>query len=128
MSKNLSIRQRLYLILIILSLPLSLLMIYSVYGSYRKQIDQIHTRSTSMARATSIYARSIIGDARNILDELAARPLVRAFDPNRCDPIIRDLKHWHSKFEHLLTARRLRWECRSLAESASFGLHLLCSQ
>src|SRR3990170_2269383 len=106
MSNKLSIRRLLYLVLMVLLIPPSLLLAYSIYSSYREEINSIHLRSLTLARNSSDDAVSLVKEARYILDNLLGRPLIRALDSNRCDPILHDLMRWHREFANLSTMDR----------------------
>jgi diguanylate cyclase (GGDEF)-like protein/PAS domain S-box-containing protein len=123
MRKSWSIRQLFNLVLLILLVPPSLLLGYSIYARQQEQRDAIQARSVTLARISADDAVSLIEDARYIVESLAKRPLVRTFDPNRCDPILRDLSQWHSEFASLSTiARSGEAICNSSLERAQAPL------
>lgn len=103
MINSLSIRQLLYLVLVVLLVPPSLLLAYSINERHQQEISSVHARAQTLARISADEAVSLIGDARYALDRLTARPLIRALDHNRCDPILGDLSYWYRQFANLST-------------------------
>jgi diguanylate cyclase len=106
MINTLSIRQLLYLVLVVLLVPPSLLLVYSINERHQQEINSIHARAQTLARTSADDTISLIRDARYALDRLTTRPLIRALDRNRCDPILRDLSYWYRQFANLSTIAR----------------------
>jgi diguanylate cyclase (GGDEF)-like protein/PAS domain S-box-containing protein len=106
MHKSWSIRQLFNLVLAALLVPPALLLIYSIHQRYEDQIEDLHARSLALARASAEDAVSLVDNARYILDGLAKRALIRALDPDRCDPILRDLSQWYAGYANLSTIDR----------------------
>jgi PAS domain S-box-containing protein len=99
---NLSIRRLSYLLLAVLLVPPALLLANSIYSRYQREIARAHTAALNLALTSANDAASFIGEGRFILEQLSTRPLVRALDPGRCDPILRDLKHYYRAYVNLL--------------------------
>jgi diguanylate cyclase (GGDEF)-like protein len=99
--KHVSIRQLLYLVLIALLAPPSLLLTYSIHQRHQDEINSIHATALALARASAVDAFSLIKDARFILDGFAKRPGIRALDPTHCDPSLYDVSHWYREFVNL---------------------------
>ena len=100
-SSNFSIRQLLILLLTVLLVPPSLLLGYSIYSSYQEDIDRIPVAARNLAHEGANSAASVVVNGRYILEELSARPLIRALDRNTCDPILGEIKHFHREFVNL---------------------------
>ena len=102
MLKNWSIRQLFLLVVVVLLVPPSLLLGYSIYRTHEDQIRHTHVRAMSLARTSAEDAAALIDDTRQVLERLASRPLVRALDPDRCDDILRDLGQLSWEYANLL--------------------------
>jgi diguanylate cyclase (GGDEF)-like protein/PAS domain S-box-containing protein len=106
MQKTWSIRQLFNLVLVVLLVPPSLLLAYSINQRHEEQIKSIHAKSLTLARGSAQDAASLVDNGRSILERLKARPLIRSLDPDRCDPILHDLSQWYSQFANLSTIDR----------------------
>ena len=67
MINSLSIRQLLYLVLVVLLVPPSLLLAYSINERHQQEISSVHARAQTLARISADEAASLIGDARYVL-------------------------------------------------------------
>jgi diguanylate cyclase (GGDEF)-like protein/PAS domain S-box-containing protein len=101
-----SIRRLFNLVLVVLLVPSSLLLAYSIRERQQDQINGIQASSLTLARISAQDAVSLIDNARYILDGLTQRPLVHALDPDSCDPILRDVRRWFREFANLSTIDR----------------------
>jgi len=106
MQKTWSIRQLFNLVLVVLLVPPSMLLAYSIIQRHEEQIKSIHAKSLTLARISAQDAASVVDNGRRVLERLKERPLIRSLDPDRCDPIMRDLGQWYSQFANLSTIDR----------------------
>nr|MDP2190078.1 EAL domain-containing protein [Rhodoferax sp.] len=86
-----SIRTHLLLLVLAVSVPLAAAVGFGIYLDMQEVIA--HTK-ISLRMLTSTMVSNTggkIADARQILERLAARPLVRQVDPNNCDGSLKDL-------------------------------------
>ena len=86
-----SIRTHLLLLLLAVFVPLTAAVGFRIDFDMQRTIA--HTK-TSLRMLTSTMVSNTggkIADAHQILERLAARPLVRQVDPNNCDPALQDL-------------------------------------
>ena len=56
-----------------------------------------------LAQITASETARFLGQARNILNDLAARPAVRALDPANCDPLMKDFLSLAPRFANVAT-------------------------
>ena len=106
MRETWSIRRFSNLVLTVLLVPPSLLLAYSIYRQHQDEIKNIDLSSLSLARIGATETVALLDDARYILDGLSRRPLIRALDPDHCDPTLQDLRDWHRDFANLSTIDR----------------------
>lgn len=106
MRETWAIRRFSKLVLTVLLVPPSLLLAYSIYRQHQDEIKNIDLSSLSLARTGATETVALLDDARYILDGLARRPLIRALDPDHCDPTLQDLRDWHRDFANLSTIDR----------------------
>jgi len=119
MRKYLSIKQHLYLMLVILLVPPTILLAYSISERHRNETSSIYAKSLTLARTSVDNASSLLNEAHYILDGMIARPLIRALDPSRCDPILHDLRFWYREFANLSVIDRSgQVICNSTSEVA----------
>jgi diguanylate cyclase (GGDEF)-like protein/PAS domain S-box-containing protein len=86
-----SIRTHLLLLVLAVSVPLAAVVGYGIYSDMQQTVD--HTK-TSLRMLTSTMVSNTggkIANARQILERLAVRPLVRQVDPKKCDTALKDL-------------------------------------
>lgn len=86
-----SIRSRLLLLVVALALPLAALIAYTVYQQMLQQIDGTKTSLRLLAGVMVNNTGQRLLQARQTLEMLAARPLVRRLDARQCDPLLSEL-------------------------------------
>ncbi|KXS31721.1 MAG: Diguanylate cyclase/phosphodiesterase with PAS/PAC sensor(S) [Candidatus Gallionella acididurans] len=74
---------------------------FSIYSDMQQTI--IHTKASLRMLANTMVRNtgSKIDDARQVLERLAARPLVRRVNSKYCDPILSDLKYTNSEYANV---------------------------
>ncbi len=89
------------ILVLTVSIPLLLLIAYAIYSDMQQSI--LHTKSAlrivgeTMVRNTG----SKISRAKQILEKLAARPLVKLRDPEHCDPVLTSLKSLNPEYANI---------------------------
>ncbi|WP_371323230.1 PAS domain S-box protein [Dechloromonas sp. ZY10] len=86
-----SIRSRLLLLVVALALPLAALIAYTVHQQMLQQIDSTKASLRLLAGVMVNNTGQRIAQARQTLEMLAARPLVRRLDARQCDPLLGEL-------------------------------------
>jgi len=88
-----SIQTHILLLVLAVSIPLAAFVGFGIYSDMQQTI--IHTKNSLRVLASTMVRNtgSKIDDAHQVLERLAARPLVRRIDQNNCDPILNDLKY-----------------------------------
>jgi hypothetical protein len=101
-----SIRAELALIVVVLALPLVALIAYGTYRDGGRERSHAEGTVGRMAESTAGIAARFVEDARLVLEPIARRPLVRAMDPERCDPGLKDLLELHPRARDFLVVDR----------------------
>ena len=86
-----TVRGYLYALIAALAVPLLGLLALTAYEDFRDDSQYAADATLSPASTTAQATAQFIGDSRRLLEHLAERPLVRALDPERCDPLIAEL-------------------------------------
>jgi PAS domain S-box-containing protein len=102
-----SIRAELALIVVVLALPLVALIAYGIYRDAGREQTHAQDIVWRMAESTADSAARFVEDARLLLEPIARRPLVRAMDPERCDPGLKDLLELHPRAGNFLVVDRM---------------------
>lgn len=99
-----SIRAHLVWLVLAAALPLAALQAWDLYGHMRDDAERARAQVLALAEITASETARLLGQAQNILKGLAARPAVRALDPSRCDPILKDFLGLAPRFANVVTA------------------------
>lgn len=97
-----SIRSHLLLLVLAVSIPLVAIVGYGIYNDMQQTI--VHTK-TSLRRVASMMVSNMggrIANARQTLERLAARPLVKRLDPRNCDPWLMELHTVNSGYSNIV--------------------------
>jgi len=86
-----TIRGELALFATVIALPLVALIAFGLYDRAREEFAAAGDIALRLAQSSGDYAANYVDDLRTTLEAVAHRPLVRAMDPNRCDPDLEDL-------------------------------------
>jgi PAS domain S-box-containing protein len=105
MIRRWSIRAQLLGLACAIALPLAGLLAWNLYASARYEAQRAREQMLSLARVTAADAARFLGQAHNILTGLAGRPAVRALDPARCDPVLKDFLDLAPRFANVATMR-----------------------
>jgi signal transduction histidine kinase len=101
-----SIQGELALLVGVLLLPLIALTAYFLYAQAQHDVEDAEAVVRRLAAGYADRAERLIADARAILQVVAWRPLVRAMDPARCDPGLRELLEFYPKADNFLVVDR----------------------
>jgi signal transduction histidine kinase len=88
-----SIRAQLLLLVLTVAVPLLGLVLYSAYLEVRQSTKSAYEVTGSVAQLTAAQVEGMLADSERILADLVERPLIRAVDPNQCDPIIYEMPY-----------------------------------
>lgn len=86
-----SIRAQLLALILVVAAPLLLLTLYTTYAGIEQERAQVHATALSLAQLTATNVEQLLSESEDILATIARRPLVRAMDPARCDPILTEI-------------------------------------
>jgi diguanylate cyclase (GGDEF)-like protein/PAS domain S-box-containing protein len=96
--RRLSIRVRLILLVLAVVLPAAGLVAWLIVEESRDARDVAYARVKVLAQDTAADVGMLLRDDAVLLERLAARPLIKALDPRRCDPIVGEYAHLHPEF------------------------------
>ena len=92
-----SIHGELVLLVAVLLLPLVAITGYLLYGQAQRELTDADGVVRRLAESHADRAERFVADTRAVLQAIARRPLVRAMDPARCDPGLRELLELYPK-------------------------------
>lgn len=98
-----SIRTHSFLLVVMVALPLTALVAYNIYRNFLDDREAATAGAVRLAQVSSAQASQVIRDTQTLLITLSQRPLVRALDPQRCDPLFRDFPDLYPRFATVLT-------------------------
>ena len=101
MKQNWSIRAHLYLLVLAVAAPLVAFLIFILYQDADENARQTKTSSLNLAQITASDTEHFLKDIAALVEHIAQRPLVRAVDPQRCDPILEDLHALYPKLANI---------------------------
>ncbi len=101
-----SIRGELALFVVALALPLVALIAYNLVESARRELADAEAAVRRLAESGANRATRFVEDARLTLEPIARRPLVRAMDPARCDPGLKDLLELYPRAGNFIVVDR----------------------
>ncbi|MGH8706855.1 MAG: HAMP domain-containing protein, partial [Burkholderiales bacterium] len=101
-----SIRAELALIVAVLALPLVALLAYDIFRGAGREQSYAEGAVWRATESTAEIAARFVEDARLLLEPIARRPLVRAMDPERCDPGLKGLLELHPRAGNFLVVNR----------------------
>lgn len=111
-----SIQGELALLVGVVLLPLIVLTAYFLYAQAQHDVEDAEANVRRLAATYADRAERFVADARALLQVVAWRPLVRAMDPARCDPGLRDLLELYPKADDFLVVdRQGRIQCGALS-------------
>jgi diguanylate cyclase (GGDEF)-like protein len=101
MQKHWSIRAHLFALVLAVAIPLFALLSYDLYQDAEDNAQQVNASSLALAQITASDTEHFLKDTEELMQRVAQRPLVRAVDPQRCDPIFTDLHDVNPKFANI---------------------------
>src|SRR5690242_19402723 len=104
-----SIRIHLLALALAAIVPVSGAVLYFIVDAHRASRAQVEGELRNLAATTANDVAATLAEGERLLSVLADRPLVRALDPKRCDPIVAEFVTLHPDFANM-GARTLRGE------------------
>ena len=98
---HLSIRNQLLLLVLAVTLPAAAIFVYYAADDSRQAREAAYANLRLAADNTAARLDRILQEHEQVLERLAARPMVKALDPRHCDPIIAEYVHLHPEFTTL---------------------------
>jgi PAS domain S-box-containing protein len=101
-----SVGVELALLVVIVAAPLAALIAYLLYDSARRDEENAAGLAMQMAVTTADRAARYVDTARSALEAVAKRPLVRAMDPDHCDPQLAELREVYGNPTNIVVINR----------------------
>lgn len=98
-----SFRAQLYLLIAAVAVPIVLLIGVDAYREAQRAREQGQQAASELAKDAAADAQAVLDEGRSILMRLAARPLVRALDHGRCDPLLLEFLGLQPHFTNAMT-------------------------
>ncbi|MBE0621404.1 MAG: EAL domain-containing protein [Burkholderiales bacterium] len=100
--RPLSIRVWLILLVLAVVLPAAGLVAWYIDADSREARDGAYASVKRLAERTGADLGQLLRDDKQLLERLAARPLVRALDASKCDPLVGEYARLHPEFTTLV--------------------------
>jgi PAS domain S-box-containing protein len=84
-------------------LPLAAIFAYSTYWDTAQDFDRRQSALHALAKANAAEVGRLLANVRRLMDALAQRPMVRALDPERCDPLLETYRHLFPDIANIAT-------------------------
>ena len=98
MASGWSIRTQLSALVLAVMLPVMGVAAYGIIDARRESLERAYHEVRVLAARTADDLEAILRDNEAVIGRLAERPLIRALDPTRCDPIIADYVGLHPDY------------------------------
>jgi diguanylate cyclase (GGDEF)-like protein len=96
-----TIRTQLLVLALAAIVPVAAAMIYAITDASRGSLEQAEGEVRNLAATTANEIAARLAENQQLLSRLAERPLVRAVDPRRCDPIVAEFAKLHPDYTNL---------------------------
>ena len=96
-----TIRIQLLVLALAAIVPVAGAVTYVIVDASRASLAQAENEISNLAATTANEVEERLAEGEQILSRLAQRPLVRAVDPRRCDPVIAELAKLHPDYTNL---------------------------
>jgi PAS domain-containing protein len=103
MLRSTSIRAYLLRLTLAIALPLIALEAWNLYSTAKADSERARQQVFHLAQVTASETARFLGQTKDVLDGLAARPAVSALDPARCDPFLKDFAGLVPHFANVVT-------------------------
>ncbi|MBM3554422.1 MAG: diguanylate cyclase [Alphaproteobacteria bacterium] len=100
---RLSIRTWLLIVAMAAAVPFLVILIFDTFHDHRWLEAEATRQAGQIARMVATEAESLAEETRPLLAYYAARPLVRALDPERCDPLLAEFTMRRPQYANLIT-------------------------
>ena len=85
-----SIRTRIAALALVILIAVGVPFVWLLTQSLNRALDAVRSRVDLIAAGGAQRVEQYLGRTEKVMRQLAERPLVRAFDPKRCDPLLSD--------------------------------------
>ncbi len=87
---RLSIRLQLLALVAAVAVPLVAILAYTIYGNSRQAVAEAKANAHVLAVVAASDVTRILAANRDVLKQIAKRPIIRAVDSKHCDPVLWD--------------------------------------
>ncbi|CAG0978801.1 two-component system, sensor histidine kinase and response regulator [Rhodocyclaceae bacterium] len=98
-----SIKRYLYLLAAVVVASLAGMLAYTLHSDTQNAVAQERVRLRTLATIIAANTTQLLEQNRDAMERIAQRPLIRAMDPARCDPILADFHALFPQFANLAT-------------------------
>lgn len=110
--KNWPFHRFIYLLILTIAIPLLASPFYTLYQIAESRHEAARRLALDIARDSASRVNTFLQEMLDLATALAARPQVRAMDPDRCDPVLADLLTLLPKAANLAVLdREMRFIC-----------------
>jgi PAS domain S-box-containing protein/putative nucleotidyltransferase with HDIG domain len=99
---QLSIRKLLLILLSTIFIPMGVVLAYNVYGGIRSELWWALSSTQDIAERTAVQVEYITLEARNVLNSLSERIIIRDVNLNHCDSIITNISDIYPQASDLI--------------------------
>jgi hypothetical protein len=93
----------------VVALPLLGVIGFLLYDGARRDVAHATDEARTVADETAARSERFLGDFRATLEAVAQRPLVRAMDPENCDPALPTLRELNPRAGNIIVVDREGW-------------------
>jgi len=93
----------------VVALPLLGVIGFLLYDGARRDVAHATDEARTVADETAARSERFLGDFRATLEAVAQRPLVRAMDPENCDPALPTLRELYPRAGNIIVVDREGW-------------------
>ncbi len=95
--KKLSIRKQLLILMASIAIPMAALLIYAIYDNTKQRTAQAEASAERFSIVAASDVAKVLETNKEMLEQMAKRPLIKAVDAKRCDNILWDFKELFPK-------------------------------
>ncbi len=86
--RTMSIRKQLLLLVLAVLLPMVAAIAYTIYNNAQQRVAQARSAARVLAVVVAADVSRVVATNRDLLIQLGKRPLIRAVNGSRCDPVL----------------------------------------
>lgn len=100
------IRSHLVMLVLAVAVPVTGLLAYTIYTHRQQALSDAAEMALALAQIATINTRNYVQNRLDVLARLAERPLMRALNSERCDPVLKDFRDFDAGFSNVVVINR----------------------